>query len=238
VAFIFAGAAVQLVQWRRQPNAVNGLMAVCVVLATALGAWQMRLLPYSAWLAAVPLAVWAARLPRSASLSAPLMGLTVVMLLSHATLDAGLTALSSAVRAEPLGPYRPADPSASCYKSSNVRRLVALPPGLVAGDISLAPFIVALSPHRVVAAPYHRLDKGILANNAILQGSPEQALPHLRGLGVSYVALCAAPAPHGNDGSLRARLLGNEPPQFLHELDLPPGTAIRVWKVVPSPGGG
>jgi hypothetical protein len=237
VAFIFAGAATQLVLWQRQPNAANGLMAVCVVLATALGAWQVRLLPYCAWLAAVPLAVWAARLPRSASISAPLMGLTVLMLLSHATLDAGLSALSSAFRTEPLGPYRPADPSESCYTSSNVRRLAGLPPGLISGDISLGPFIVALSPHRVVAAPYHRLDRGILANHAILHGTPGQALPQLRSLGVSYVVLCAAPPPQGNDGSLRARLLGNEPPQFLHELELPPGTSIRVWKVVPSPDG-
>ena len=44
----------------------------------------------------------------------------------------------------------------------------------MAGDIDLGPYIVALSPHRVVAAPYHRLEQGILANHAIMDGTPEQ----------------------------------------------------------------
>jgi hypothetical protein len=91
-----------------------------------------------------------------------------------------------------------------------------------------------------VAAPYHRLEKGILANQAILGGTPEEALPQLRALGVNYVALCTdrstgrRPAP-GKDNSLRARLLGNERPQFLDELELPQGTALRIWKMVPTP---
>ncbi len=108
-----------------------------------------------------------------------------------------------------------------------------MPPGLVAADIDLGPYIVALSPHRVVAAPYHRLDKGILANDAILHSTPDQARPQLRSLGVSYVVLCADRPVRGNDNSLRARLVGNEPPEFLRELDLSPGTPIRVWKVAP-----
>ena len=69
--------------------------------------------------------------------------------------------------------------------------VAACPPGLVAADIDLGPYVVALSPHRVVAAPYHRLEGGIPAIYAIGDGTPEQALRHLRALGVDYVALCA-----------------------------------------------
>src|SRR5262249_7816162 len=63
VVFIFAGVAAQLVLWRRQPDADISPAAVIMVLAIALGCWQLRLLPYAAWLAALPLSVWAARLP-------------------------------------------------------------------------------------------------------------------------------------------------------------------------------
>ena len=85
-----------------------------------------------------------------------------------------------------------------------------------------------------MAAPYHRLDKGILANDAILNGTPDQAMLNLRSLGVSYVALCTDWPSRGSDNSLRSRLLGGEPPQLLHELNLPHGTPIRVWKVAPA----
>ena len=192
VAFVFAGAAAQIALWRRRPDTSTALAAAFVVLAAVLGCWQLKLLPYAGWLAAVPLAVWAAGLSGTASLSAPVMRVAAIVLLSQATLDAGFNALASPFRrsAEPgTTAVELADPRRPCFQSANVRRLAALPPGLIAADIDLGPYIVALSPHRVVAAPYHRLEKGILANHAILRGTPDQALPQLRALGVSYVAL-------------------------------------------------
>src|SRR5262249_47181112 len=120
-----------------------------------------------------------------------------------------------------------------CFLSANVRMLATLPPGLVAADLDLGPYIVALSPHRVVAAPYHRLYRSILANYAIVNGTPDEAMQRLRGLDVNYVALCAKRPMRSNDSSLRSRLLGGEPTQLLRELDLPQGTPIRVWKVAP-----
>jgi hypothetical protein len=232
VVFIFAGVAAQIALWYRQPDAGMGLAVAFTALASAFGCWQLKLLPYAGWLAALPLAVWAARLPGTASISAPVVRFAIIVLLSHATLDASLGLFRRAV-APGETPFGSAS-ERPCFLSGNVRKLAELPPGLVAADIDLGPYIVALSPHRVVAAPYHRLDKGILANDAILHGTPDQAMPHLRGLGVSYVALCANLAVRRGDNSLRGRLLGGEPPQQLRELDLPQGTPIRVWKVAPA----
>jgi Dolichyl-phosphate-mannose-protein mannosyltransferase len=233
VAFIFAGVVAQIVLWHTKRDVGMGLAAAFVVLASALGCWQLRLLPYAGWLAAMSLAIWAARLPGTASLSAPVIRLAVVVLLSHATLDVVLSVFRSPTKASDT-PFEAAVLAQPCFRSANVRDLATLPPGLVAADIDLGPFIVALTPHRVVAAPYHRLDKGILANDAILRGTPEQAMTHLRDLGVSYVVLCADRPIRGTDNALRTRLLGGEPPQFLRELDLLQGTAIRVWKVSPA----
>ena len=233
VAFIYAGAVAQIVLWNTERNVGMGLAAGFVLLASALGCWQLRLLPYAGWLAAVPLAIWATRLPGTASLSAPVIGLAVIVFLSHATLDAGLSVFRPSTSAVGGTPFEAAV-GRSCFQSANVRNLATLPPGLVAADIDLGPHIVALTQHRVVAAPYHRLDKGILANEAIQRGTPDEAMPHLRSLGVSYVALCADRPMRGTDNSLRSRLLGGEPPQFLREVDLLRGTVIRVWKVLPA----
>lgn len=235
--FLLAGTAAQIALWRRQPDVRTTLATAFVVMAAVLGCWQLKLLPYAAWLAALPLAVWAAGLRGTASISAPVLRIAAVVLLSQATLDAGLSIIASALRqrTEPaMTAVEATDPRQPCFQSPNVRRLAALPPGLIAADLDLGPYIVALSPHRVVAAPYHRLEKGILANHAILSGPPEQAPARLRALGVAYVALCADRAPAFNSAAttLRARLLANRFPEGLQELTLPQGTAIRVWRVL------
>jgi hypothetical protein len=243
VGFVLAGAAAQIALWRRQPDLRTGLAAAVVVLAAVLGCWQIKLMPYAGWLAAVPLAVWAAGLRGTASLSAPVVRLAAVVLLSQATLDAAFGALLSPLQrtAEHSStPVEAADPRRPCFRSANVRGLATLPAGLVAGDIDLGPYIVALSPHRVVAAPYHRLEQGILANYAIMEGTPEQALRTIEALGVNYVALCAeppgdkGPKPDGRSPPLRTRLLDGGRLAFLRELALPANTAVRVWKVVPA----
>ena len=113
-------------------------------------------------------------------------------------------------------------------------------PGLVAADLELGPYIVALSPHRVVAAPYHRLEKAILANRAILNGTPAEARRQLQALGVDYVALCtngatnsARPALSERSG-LRAQLLGGARVDFLREMPWGTNSPIRVWRIAPA----
>jgi hypothetical protein len=134
------------------------------------------------------------------------------------------------------------DPHGACFRSAGIRQLAALPPGLVAADLELGPYIVALSPHRVVAAPYHRLETAILANRAILRGQPEEAQRRLRALGVDYVVLCAVSGASGaaplssraatsQDAGLRARLLGDASVDFLREVPLRADSPIRVWQV-------
>jgi hypothetical protein len=115
-----------------------------------------------------------------------------------------------------------------------VRPLAALAPGLVAADIDLGPFVVANTGHRVVAAPYHRLDKGILENHAILEGPWDQAVQRAGRLGVAYVALCAVPGQTTVPGTLRARLLADQAVPGLHEVALQGARTIRVWRVMAS----
>ncbi len=196
-------------------------------------------MPYASWLAAVPLAVFASSLHARASISAPVMRLAAVLLLSQATLEVAFSALPwRSDTAEATGPLT--DPQGPCFRSANVRRLAELPPGLVAADLELGPYIVALSPHRVVAAPYHRLEKSILANRAILSGTPAEALRQLQALGVDYVALCANGATNGvhpplsEQSGLRARLLGGARVDFLRELPWGTDSPIRVWRIAPG----
>jgi hypothetical protein len=247
VVFICAAVMAQLALWRRQRDTASGLMAAVVALAAVLGCWQIKLLPYACWLAAVPIGVWAAGLRGTPSISAPVMRVAAAVLLSQATLDAALSAVISPLQGaatQTPSEVEASDPRRPCFLSHNVRRLAGLPAGLVAADIDLGPYIVALSPHRVVAAPYHRLEAGILANQAIMTGEPHEARQRLAVLGVDYVALCAdrwrsANADRAKPGKearpLRARLLDGGRVDFLREIEMPAGSAIRVWQVVTAP---
>ena len=138
IAFVTAGTAAQVATWRARPNASTGLAAAIAVLAALLGCWQIKLMPYASWLAAVPLAVFASSLHARASISAPVMRLAAVLLLSQATLEVVFSALPwRSDTAEATGPLT--DPQGPCFRSANVRRLAELPPASSPPISSLGP---------------------------------------------------------------------------------------------------
>ena len=59
----------------------------------------------------------------------------------------------------------PGRPAAHCLKTASYAALAKLPPGLVVADVSYGPFLLALTPHSVLAAPYHRLSTGIAVSH-------------------------------------------------------------------------
>ena len=240
-AFLCAGVAAQVALWRKQRDVATSLAVAFTVLAAGLGFWQMKLLPYACWLVVLPIAVWAAGLGGFASLSSPVVRIAAVVLLSQATLETGFDVLVPALRkttASDATAVDTGDPRRPCFFSDTVRRLAALPPGLIAANIDLGPYIVALSPHRVVAAPYHRLAVGIIDNQIILESTPWQGLAKARSLGVDYLAFCTdapnASTDASGTGPLRERLLSGEPIAGTRELPMPAGSAIRVWRVLPA----
>jgi hypothetical protein len=237
IAFAAAGAIAQIVQTRRRPDAASVLASFIAVVAFVLGCWQVKLMPYASWFAAMSLAVYVAHLGAVRQLS---IGVTYTMaagLLSQATLMAVLVAARGSAR-------RAMDPPAandgviggSCLDLRSFASLSQLPPGLVAGDLELGPYIAVATNHRVVAAPYHRLEAGILANQAILAVPPDEAVREIRRLGVNYVALCQGILARRQviqaamPDSLEARLLRNEPVGFLNEVT-DAAAPIRIWSV-------
>jgi hypothetical protein len=234
-AFLLAGASAQIVLWRRRRDTAATLATAIVLLAVALGCWQMKLVAYASWLAVLPLARFCAALPASAGFSSTLIRIAAIVLASQATLEGGLRLAGTAL---PVAP-RPgavavtaADPRRACFYASSLRTLAAQRPGLVAADLDLGPYIVALTPHRVVAAPYHRLNQGILANHALLEAPRAQAEATMRALGVDYIALCNEPsaAARRGEASLRGALLDNEPVDFLKDIGGTPAAPVRLWQ--------
>jgi hypothetical protein len=109
---------------------------------------------------------------------------------------------------------------------------------VVAADIDYGPYLLALTPHAVVSAPYHRLSAGILAGHEVFAAPPDEAQRVVARLGVTYVISCGARAPKdvvrtSLDTSLWAKLRAGDPPSWLAPVALS-DSAFVAYRVVPQ----
>ncbi len=216
---------------------LNGAMiAIAAVMTFAM----MRMGSYLVW----------ATLPSTATLAAIL-----VRKLSGAKLDPARVAIVAAltapsvlaaipVAAMRLAPH-PAAAGASvaanhCLDEAAYADLARLPPGLVAANTDLGPFVLAQTHSTVLAAPYHA-DFGILAAHRLLaapawgpQAGASERIAHE--LGVTYVVVCpaydtqTAGPPFASD-SLRTALDSDRPPTWLKRLSPTTSSPLQIFGV-------
>lgn len=228
---LIAGLAAQLTLLYLERSPAMLFAAAATLLAVVLGCWQIKLTPYAAWMCVVPIGVLTARLradPRTMPLA--LRGLMVLLLLiAFSDTLTGLVLPAKDQEADATGSLHD-----TCYRTGNIQKLAQLPTGLVASGTDLGPYIAALTPHRVVAAPYHRIPKGILAAHTIFTADPETAHATVRSLGATYIATCITKAKADAKApgtGLRDRLLASETVPWLTELK--PGVEhMRIWRVL------
>lgn len=125
-----------------------------------------------------------------------------------------------------------------CTAPADYRRLAALPTGLVLSEVDLGPYVLATTPHAVIAAPYHRMAWGILSARAALDARPDAAAPAVRRLHATYVVACPRrnrDRPHNPwpATSLQAALERDTPPAWLQPMS-PPAEPLQVYLVKPS----
>jgi hypothetical protein len=124
----------------------------------------------------------------------------------------------------------------ACVRKDNYAALARLPKGLlVANELEWGPYLLAWTPHAVLAAPYHRLAASILAADRIFADPPEAAHRLLDRLNVTYVVTCGSRGAVGltgkaRDASLWNHLQAGKIPDFLEPLP-PFGQAFSVYRV-------
>lgn len=77
-----------------------------------------------------------------------------------------------------------------CTNAAAMEFLAREPAGVVAGASNLGAHILRFTPHRVLAAPYHRNQGGMLTELHAAMATPKDAVKFLRGAGVTIVAFC------------------------------------------------
>jgi hypothetical protein len=147
----------------------------------------------------------------------------------------------------PVDPAKAAAELASknCSSTPDIRALGQLPAGLVVADIDLGPYIAALTPHRALAGPYHRMNTAIKTTFNVLDGAADASRQLLAAEarsnadGALYLATCVAgvTASSGQSrtvdqglGTLRQRLADGELFSWLEPAPVAPG-ALRIWRV-------
>ncbi len=123
-----------------------------------------------------------------------------------------------------------------CFRTQNYASLAHLPAGLIATDIDFGPFVLALTPHSVLAGPYHQLSRGIVAAHRSFAEPPEQARTVLADVRADYVMICGPRPPVGlteaqQRASLWAHLRAGAVPDWLEPVTSEPGQAFAVYRV-------
>jgi hypothetical protein len=230
-------------RWRRMRTPETlALLGLMLIVAPA-GVWMVKLTPYASWIAAFAVTLSIADLGPTVQLTALSRQLAAALIASQWTFSA---------IAEPVLALGAASPDAAvttvtigegdCTGTPAIRTLAKLPKGLFVASIDHGSYIVALTQHDVLAAPYHRADLAMLENQAVLSAAPAEARRRLNDIGADYVMLCmvkpgakpleiGGPTPVFPNG-IEARLRAGESFEFLVPVDIQsPAPEMKVWHV-------
>ena len=222
---------------RRDFGFLVAVAAFVVSVAATFGAEKVY--SYAMWFAMPIVAALAAQLIASPGWRAGLARLAAALVLTPTTVTAAALTVVQTV-AEP-SPAKPGMAErAACTRNEAYAPLARLPAGLVATDINYGPYVLALTPHAVVAAPYHRVVGGMLAAQAILAGPLDEARQAAEADRVTYVAICGHRSSIGvvpAAGSLWAELDAGRVPSWLDAIPGGGDDQFRVFRVRHQPEG-
>jgi hypothetical protein len=245
IAAFPAAAVVATLVLLRQPAMRRdlGFLATAAVFLVALlvtfGA--IRAFSYAIWFGMPMVAAMALRLFAALRLQTLTARVTAALALTPLTLSASAITLAYAVGFDDHDGFdRPA--SKACTETASYIPLARLPPGIVATDVSYGPFLLALTPHSVLAGPYHHLAKGIMAAHRSLALPPEPARKVLTEQHAAYVMVCGPRPPGGlvepeRSASLWGRLREGAVPDWLEPIQQGAGQAFAVYRVKKSADG-
>lgn len=222
--------ATGVLTWRREPERrALWLFPLAVLIASILTSFaQVRGIWFAAAIAPPLLAHWVSRARRQG-----LARLAIAWLAS-----AGLVWQSAGTALARLGPGSRtalAGAAASCQDERLFGQLDRLPTGTVAAPIDLGAYILSQTDHRVLAAPYHRNNRGNRAMYDFFLATPDGARYQAGLWTIDYVVLCPgsfSELPPGmvKPNSLLAHMRMGATPDWLEPMLSLEGGA-KAWRV-------
>ncbi|WP_145963599.1 GtrA family protein [Bradyrhizobium algeriense] len=223
---------------RRRSNAAGWILMAFLTATFAVSLWQVRGATFSLPLAAVALAAWVGDWRHRTALTSDRTSMLRMALVWLISLNVTWSAAAHAASAALTETGSAATPAGTCERPADYALLAAQPPTTVLAISNLGSPILAHTPHRVLAGPYHRNVIGNLLALDAFMGTAEQARPTIENNRIGLVAICrgnaetallTAPAPAG----LLAALTRSEPPDWLEKLPQATGEPLEIYRVRP-----
>ncbi|WP_235976887.1 GtrA family protein [Bradyrhizobium archetypum] len=224
---------------RRRSNAAGWILLAFLTAAFAVSLWQVRGVTFSLPLAAIALAVWVGDWRHRTALTSDRYSLPRMALVWLVSLNVTWSVAAHAASAA-WGEAAPAVlQSSSCERAADYARLAAQSPTTVLAISNLGAPILARSPHRVLAGPYHRNVTGNLLALDAFMGTAAQARTTIESNRIGLVALCrgnaetallTAAAPAG----FLAALTRGESPDWLEKLPQAASEPLEIYRVRPQ----
>ncbi len=237
LAYPAAAAVAALVLAREQPlrrDPALALAALAFLVSAAMTMVAVRAVSYAIWFGMPLIAAALLRLFDGLKLATLPARVLTALPFTPAVLSFGTIALAESAG---LG-AQPAAPGDACLETRHYAALAKLPSGLMVADVDYGPFLLALTPHSALAAPYHRMSYGIVTSHRVFASPPAEAREILRKAGASYVMFCQKQThkPRGPNvekpaRSLRSEIEAGHIPEWLERL--PQTAPFAVFRFKP-----
>ncbi len=233
IGMLCAFAAARDPDMRRDFGFVVGAGALMAAVALTIG--MIRAQSYAEWFAIPMVAAGALRMCISFRLDRLAARAFVALLLTPAVASALALAAVIAVT-HPQVESRNSRIAEGCRRSETYAELARLSPGRVATDIDNGPFVLALTPHSVLSAPYHRLTTPIIAAHRIFALPPAAAREVVAEAKPDYLVVCGRPFLGGigeaeRAASLWGRLAAGQVPDWLELVPETRDQPLVVYRV-------
>jgi hypothetical protein len=221
---------------RRRGNAPGWILMAFLTAAFAVSLWQARGATFSLPLAAIALAAWIGDWRHRTALTSDRTSMLRMALAWLVSLNVAWSAAAHAASVALGETASAATSTGTCERPADYALLAAQPPTTVLAISNLGSPILAHTPHRVMAGPYHRNVIGNLLTLDAFMGTAEQARPTIESNRIGLVAICrgnaetallTGPAPAG----LLAALTRGEPLDWLEKLPQATGEPLDIYRV-------
>ena len=204
-----------------------------------LGVLVVRSLAFASLLATVPFAwLLGIALHRLRTSSAVLTRFAVVLASVLVVLPGAPVAIAKNLAPDDVpGPEPEEMAMSSCELHDSVRRIAALEPGTVFAPLDIGPTILLETRHGVIATGHHRADSAMRDVIGAFVSQADVSREIVESYGADYLVLCtdliepSIYASRGGEGSLAARLIGGDAPDWLEPLALGGPETFRAWRV-------
>ncbi|MBW9112400.1 hypothetical protein JNB88_01890 [Rhizobium cauense] len=237
--FAMAVCVFRLVQ--RDRVRIHLILLFLLIVSWAIAAVQVRGAMFSNLVAILPLTLLIVDMRRlsstdSENVAAAFCYLSTVLMSVAAVWGLG-GSLMDMNNSESFGQTASAKPS--CSSRASLAPLADVPAGLVAAPSDMGVSILRFTENRILSAPYHRNQGGMLTEMHIGLATPQEAEAFLKGAGVSVLAFCprhpqtrefAKMKPDGLYGQLTKGVV----PAYLVPLPTTDGAPVRFFRYVPT----